>query len=398
MTFKQFLIQENRETISDMFSFVYDFLPFLKRNNVAPLFINGSVESYAGDRLNVKTEHRGDVLSYSIPRAIAEKNGIFEGKIDEKMAKTIEGFLIKNPKYSSGRYAPYTDLFELFVNIISPLRNKFDGKWLIWALKHIKFFFLLYLRDSITLEARHLHGKDESDYEKLSKAGNRVRNLIKSIKLDGKETYEVFLSNYELIDVTNVYGKIYTNLNHFLSLNIPRINNYDPGSKCLSDVITDLEQIEEEYFISKGTDKKAELPASAQKIIQLKDGFAWYNLGVEVCRNEGDAMGHCGNAGFREGDRVLSLRSNDTTPHLTFILHSDGSLGESKGYKNSKPSKKYHSHIISLLAHSINGKFLISRIEGGGYKPENNFYVSDLSEKDLYILNRVRPDLVETNL
>ncbi len=107
----------------------------------------------------------------------------------------------------------------------------------------------------------------------------------------------------------------------------------------------------------------------------------WYDLGVGSCKNEGQAMGHCGNVPSEfPGDRVLSLRTVHNLggqvyhePHLTFI-NNNGYLGEMKGRGNEKPSEKYHPHIVELLKNP-NTKGII----GGGYEPQKNFEFSDLS-------------------
>ena len=113
------------------------------------------------------------------------------------------------------------------------------------------------------------------------------------------------------------------------------------------------------------------------KILDLGNGMAWWNLGVGSCKEEGAAMGHCGNeAAVQHGDEVLSLRKEigggKHEPQLTFIKNN-GWLGEMKGRANQKPSKKYHNAIASLLLHPE-----IKHIAGGGYAAEKNFEFHDL--------------------
>lgn len=120
---------------------------------------------------------------------------------------------------------------------------------------------------------------------------------------------------------------------------------------------------------------------------KFPDGKEWHDVGMEYCEAEGKAMGHCGNKpSAKEGDRVLSLRTKhkigDETlyePHLTFISNSSNYeginvLGEMKGRGNEKPTKKYHDHIVGL----INKGYVPM---GGGYLPENNFHIDDLSKE-----------------
>jgi len=112
------------------------------------------------------------------------------------------------------------------------------------------------------------------------------------------------------------------------------------------------------------------------------NGFQWVLLNRPSCSEEGEAMGHCGNAGAKAGDRILSLRriekkgkSKGLRPHLTFVLHKNGALGEMKARFNKKPTPNYHPYIIELLKNPI-----IKKIEGGGYLPQNNFSLDDLPD------------------
>jgi len=110
-------------------------------------------------------------------------------------------------------------------------------------------------------------------------------------------------------------------------------------------------------------------------------------------------MGHCGNtAGYQENDTVLTYRTIEKdpktkklvwVPHLTFILDTaNGMLGEMKGFNNQHPDQKYHNVIIELLKLP-----LIKGIVGGGYKPENNFKLSDLPEETFKQMMESKPGL-----
>jgi len=120
---------------------------------------------------------------------------------------------------------------------------------------------------------------------------------------------------------------------------------------------------------------------------------AWVLLDREFCRDEGAAMGHCGNAAAAgAGDRILSFRTKTSDlqqkPHLTFILDRDGFLGEMKGRANQKPNSKYHPYIVDLLKQDF-----VVGIKGGGYEPENNFSINDLDEETRKRLVELKPTL-----
>ena len=65
-----------------------------------------------------------------------------------------------------------------------------------------------------------------------------------------------------------------------------------------------------------------------------------------------------------------------------------------KGRGNNKPSAKYHDAIMALLMHHREIKHLL----GGGYLPENNFSLDDLSADDERKLRAARPELFEEPL
>tara|TARA_Y100000034_G_scaffold38278_1_gene46996 strand:+ start:17752 stop:19362 length:1611 start_codon:yes stop_codon:yes gene_type:complete len=103
-------------------------------------------------------------------------------------------------------------------------------------------------------------------------------------------------------------------------------------------------------------------------------GWKWVDLEVPHCPEEAEAMGHCGNSGYGEGDNLLSLRDPEGYAHLTFVVN-DGFLGESKGRVNQKPSEKYHDPIVELLKTDQ-----VHAVKGGGHEAHNNFYMSDLND------------------
>lgn len=131
------------------------------------------------------------------------------------------------------------------------------------------------------------------------------------------------------------------------------------------------------------------------KIIIDYGKTAWMILPRAYCDDEADAMGHCGNsASYRTGERILSYRTKETEdgswrPHLTFILDKDGNLGEMKGRNNNKPDAKYYDVITDLLLNP-----LVKGIKGGGYNPENNFDIWNLSTKQLLSLFDKKPELI----
>lgn len=121
-------------------------------------------------------------------------------------------------------------------------------------------------------------------------------------------------------------------------------------------------------------------------------GYQWVSLDRSYCEQEKKAMGHCGNANYKHGDNILSLRDKKNRAYLTFIIN-DGILGEMKGRGNDKPARKYHPAIIQLLLHPD-----VKAIRGGGYLPKSNFKFSDLSSIDQQRIRSQKPILAESPL
>ena len=181
---------------------------------------------------------------------------------------------------------------------------------------------------------------------------------------------------------------------HMFSLKIAKIDNYEFKKQTISEVMSYFNKAEDEWKKENAEESKRTVPEYGTKIVTFKDGSAWFNLGKEKCEIEGEAMGHCGNAGDpKPGDQVLSYRVPDKDgkwrPYLTFILMKNGYISEMKGRGNDKPLDKFHPQIIKLLESP-----LIQGITGGGYLPENNFSVTDLDKEDREKLLAKKPTLL----
>lgn len=184
-------------------------------------------------------------------------------------------------------------------------------------------------------------------------------------------------------------------INHFRDFIMYQSNNnWSEFKKKLNSLdysVDDMSRDDEEYHQSLRMAKRPKPPeGETVPLAGMPAGWTWVSLNKEYCKQEGEAMGHCGNAGFRPGDNIFSLRGPDGAAYLTFVVN-DSKLGESKGRDNHKPSPKYHPQIMALLLGSWKGKPIVELIKGGGYKPENNFQVSDLSPEDQQILLKHNP-------
>lgn len=212
--------------------------------------------------------------------------------------------------------------------------------------------------------------------------------------------------------------QVYTYLNkaiglstiqHYLSLPIPEIQNFRFTAEYPPAVIAHFQELEKKWQKENATSKEwiditDELKSGKiKKLISFSDS-AWFSLERKNCKREAEAMGHCGNEGTSNNDHVvLSFRWLKqmnrrimSRPSLTFIYDKGkSSLGEMKGRANQKPKSEYHEFILALLRLKIDSQFFVKKIEGGGYKPENNFSISDLSETELKKIVTYRPELLD---
>jgi hypothetical protein len=152
-------------------------------------------------------------------------------------------------------------------------------------------------------------------------------------------------------------------------------------------------KLESDYNEEQQKKKQIVTPKPGDKVVIDYGKYAWVMLDRGACSDEADAMGHCGNEPSElPGDRILSFRSKvdggKQKPHLTFILHDGGFLGEMKGRANEKPNSKYHPYIIDLLKQDF-----VKGIEGGGFQPEKNFKLKDLPAEQSSELIKLKPEL-----
>ena len=199
-------------------------------------------------------------------------------------------------------------------------------------------------------------------------------------------------------------------LSHLLSLPIKEIQDFRFSYEHPQTLIDYFQELENKYKrenenSSEWIDVTEELKSGdIIPVIIFQGGKqGWFKLNRSSCTAEGKAMGHCGNtASYDRTERILSFRTVKKIgnkifhrPSLTFILHRDGDLGEMKGRANNKPDPKYHDVILALLKHKdTDGRYLIGGVNGGGYKPEANFSLTDLPIAKLKELLEIRPDLL----
>lgn len=242
---------------------------------------------------------------------------------------------------------------------------------------------------------------------RLYKLGLASR-LLQTYRGEGEEAFQAYVARayrqYERKSGwASVHGeareaynktKLLGELGHYLSLPVPTIDARPFGYDLVSTLIDEFKAAEKDWQDR----SKRFIPISPDDDVVLDFGkFAWVHLDRPTCEIEGDAMGHCGNAGGLKGETILSLRervSQDGTafwkPWATFILDESGILGEMKGPHNQKPDKRLHPMIVALLKSDM-----VEGIKGGGYQPEMNFALSDLDDETRQALLAEKPALID---
>ncbi len=181
---------------------------------------------------------------------------------------------------------------------------------------------------------------------------------------------------------------------HYAGIDYYKIRDYEFGWTDPETVYEDFQKLEWEYAdLQRAKDAYRPLEEMEEIIVDMGE-YKWINTHKRYCEDEGRRMAHCGNAGGNSDDVVLSLRhfkKGRAKPVLTFILDTaSGDIGEMKGFANEKPDKKYHPYILRLFIEYKE----IDKIGGGGYAPERNFSVYDLSDQDYETLLAARSDIL----
>ena len=304
---------------------------------------------------------------------------ILEGRNDYKaMLAALLDAVQENTAVTIGSTSP--------LNIGQEFKKRIQDKWdaAIQRAKPIlqkedrMIWYLRFLRQEIIDD---LLLKDIFDKEKLRKLITDYERKV-GVKFHEDE-----------FRATGNHKSVLEELQHFLSLPIPEIQNYVFKNQSAGEIISFFEAAEAEW---KKTVSDMFVDNESEILIDFKNGWYWVDTKKAYCGKEAAAMGHCGNSPRSDtADTILSLRKGKVIngdrywePHLTFILNSSGNLTEMKGKGNDKPADRYHEMIIKLLLHPR-----IEGIVGGGYLPENNFEITDLDPEVAENLIKTKPSL-----
>lgn len=126
-----------------------------------------------------------------------------------------------------------------------------------------------------------------------------------------------------------------------------------------------------ENALSRGLETKSD----QTYVMKFPDGSYWLNLKSQYCREEGDAMGHCGNAS--DGGILYSLRDKQGVPSITAeIDRRSKTANQIYGRGNSTPAEKYHKRILELI-----GKLNLQTVKVKDYGGKSLNVEEDISDE-----------------
>lgn len=270
------------------------------------------------------------------------------------------------------------------INLVERTRQLIRDKWERETQAVTKVFrdtnkITWYLRMSRLNIAKYQKGIDPVKLQKMIQEYDRKLSLYRTVTSFATDDFSI-----TSLDV----------LEHYMSLPIKEIHDFQFGNKSFREVIDAFKSFEDEWKKSQESSIEDD---SGKVIIDFGNGWVWVNTEKAYCDKEAQAMGHCGNSPRQySDDLLLSLRKKVMgrdgktrwEPHLTFILDGSKQLTEMKGKGNEKPVARYHDMIIALLLNPI-----VKGITGGGYLPENNFSLDDLPEDKKEELIEKKPEL-----
>ena len=203
---------------------------------------------------------------------------------------------------------------------------------IFWFLRWVRAYLATFLVESLTIKY--------PDKSWPTAATNFVKAIDRDMQMVGAHSFE----------------NLKHDLTHYLSLPIADIQNKVFRTQTPDELFAEFDKMEGKFLESR---RGLLLPKPEDKIVmQFPDGWAWWQLPRASCKDEADAMGHCGNSpqAGNVNQNILSIRQPRKVgtqtwwePHATFILNSNGYLGEMKGKQNAKPVPRLHPYIVALL-------------------------------------------------
>lgn len=189
-----------------------------------------------------------------------------------------------------------------------------------------------------------------------------------------------------------------THPNHYKDIRFDKHHTLESGLDSFGQAekgITDAMSIGDAGTSKKDINSKRLVDPSGKKVLDMGNGFAWYDLQTDNCSKEGDAMGHCGQTEDEEAS-LWSMRKEHMfdggtvrhEPILTAEVDEETkSVNQLFAAGNTKPDPKWHPAIHQLYS---NTELFPTT---GGYEYENQFHVDDMDDNNFNNLIEKRPEL-----
>ena len=127
-----------------------------------------------------------------------------------------------------------------------------------------------------------------------------------------------------------------------------------------------------------------------QVVLPLGNQGDWWLLPTRRHDPESKFMGHCGTAAHG-GNVLLSLRDKTPVPYVTIEYNKNqGMLYQMKGRNNSKPAKKFHHALLTLLKSDL----VSSLYTGHTYQASTDFSIFDMDEPLVLDITQTKPTLI----
>lgn len=291
-----------------------------------------------------------------------------------------------NSYITKEKISPQT--FEIATDIINDWYKECDDDNIPFDIKNKKDNLVLwYARNLKKYAIKFIDDKQSGVHDYIEKNGFDVSSLRKDT-IDGKDT-----KNY----INAVYRKLSKPMINHIKDYIFSLNRNTQTYK-----INFMSTFDEMY--NKSIEWHESLKASGLVkteegyiIKKYDDGYYWVDLLTNNCKEEADAMGHCGKT---SANTLLSLRKKNIKgiePYVTIAVDyyydetnvevyiENGriprysTLYQCKGKNNKKPVSKYHRYIVDLL---LDSDIDISEIEEE-YSPEEDFQLYDLTDVNI---------------
>lgn len=220
----------------------------------------------------------------------------------------------------------------------------------------------------------------------ILKKDEKIVWWMRIVQASLNDTIDRQLGGYESSDLQ----RIRQDIEHYFGYQEQAIHDYQFGKQTVFQVLQGLAKIEDDILDNQERTQPVTPKQGDYALIEFPGDMAWWFVDRAYCPDEGRSGGHCGNVTGQhiKDQRILSFRKNGQVL-LTFILETNGDLGEMKAKFNQKPQEKYHPYITSLLLHDF-----VKGIKGAGYLPEMNFSIFDLDENNIKKIEELKPKLI----